>query len=91
MRVRGGKQSERGGDKQWRGQKEWTAHLPDGSFGSIQQGVMAVLHYVMSLPDCDTAVEAKSVLTLPMCVLDMIFPGASGSRQHMVLKTQTKL
>lgn len=48
--------------------KGMTAHLPDGSFGSIQQGVMAVLHYVMSLPDCDTAVEANSVLTLPMCI-----------------------
>lgn len=56
---------ERGDDRQWRGEVKGrrgtsgkrAAHLPDGSFGSTQHAVMAVLQYGASPPDCHTVVD----------------------------------
>lgn len=60
-------------------------HLPDGSFGSAQRAVMAVLQYGALPPDCHTVVDTNSAITLLMCVFCMIFSGTGVSRQHMVI------
>lgn len=87
-RERGG-----GGWQQWRRVKgrrgtsgKRAAHLPDGSFGSTQHAVMAVLQYGASPPDCHTVVDTNSAITLLMCVFCKIFSGTRVSRQHMVIR-----
>ena len=67
------------------------AHLPDGSFGSAQHAVMAVLQYGAPPPDCHTVVNTNSAITLLMCVFCIIFSGTGVSRQHMVLKKTDKV
>lgn len=62
------------------------AHLPDGSFGSAQHAVMAVLQYGTPPPDCHTVVDTNSAITLLMCWFCMSFFGTGASRQHMVIK-----
>lgn len=72
-----GRARKRSGKKQWRGEVrgrrgKCAAHLPDGSFGSAQHAVMAVLQYGALPPDCHTVVDTNSVITLLMCLFCMI-------------------
>ena len=99
LKVGKDRERKRAGDKQWRGEVrgrrgtsgKCAAHLPDGSFGSTQHAVMAVLQYGALPPDCHSGVDTNSAITLLMCEFSMIFFGAGISRQHMVVKKLTKM
>lgn len=63
------------------------AHLPDGSSGRAQRAAMAVSQYGAPPPDCHTAANTNSAITLLVCVCFALFPLAhGGGRQHMVVK-----
>lgn len=51
------------------------AHLPDGSSGRAQRAAMAVSQYGAPPPDCHTAANTNSAITLLVCVFCIISSG----------------